>query len=1229
MRICLYILFIIGLSKANEAISQSLKGWEFAHNNKQYTVDFDSQKVVSQTYQYGYDSLYARNTEYNTFSIGTKLYAYTYFDSMGKPFIVDVKTMAKHYISTTPISKYEIFQGYIFKPVDTCNTFILFSVLNYSNSKIIFHARKFVLNPNTDSISVKNIDTFTVTVNNGNGRFAKLYFQTDNINNTVWTLFTYYGNDQFTKIVPIKISSKGKITTYKHFSSNVYLWTERGYYNPKYSGFAGYNPTGSQAIFSRDFKKCYFSNIYSGGTNAVVECDFDITTGSISNEVQLIAPSSLPRDMGVFGLAISPNDSILYLAIREEFVHSPMPREAPYIIQYNRFNKKRYNLKTRGAFYYEQYYYYPFVSFMDFGNDGKLYFGIIGDQPYREFYKIGRVEYPNKLGAACGANFEWWTLSKSPFLPACVGRIGSFDGSFYPYNFQITNNNVCSDSTRFRIQVKDTFNALTLYFGDGDSAVLQGTTSQTFYIAHKYTNSGKYRVALKILKPFCGQTQWAFDTAIVRFKPQLFYSDLDTILVGCNKYILSLADSTAFAMQQIISWGDGINDTLQAGNFLKINHQYLAADTFSVLLTLNNLNDGCSTSVGFPIIAYFLPKPLFKLYTQTSAGWLKVDTFLGKTRFNGCNPLSFQLIDSGYQNKTIIVERNGIDTISYDFIHEKITIPVNDSFFQNTSVLHKLTLMDINGCEVTDSIYTHVFESPKVYFTSDDTVICENTPFIALAHLQQNPTGTIWNFKNTYLWDSTLEYRQLANYNDTVWTEIPIQPIQSPIGWKPRAYNLTIYGKSPDGCVAIDDLYYRVTTNPQSGFTTSADSICLPNRINISNTATSIYDSIVNITYHLGNGTTLSQPNILDYLYDTDGRYQIKQIATTAEACIDSFSKTILIKDYIPSAFTTNSLKQCSNGNLLTISDTATNGSYKIRFGDGAFENSIPAKHTYSKAGIYPLELIKSWNNGCSDTQHLTVTIHKNPVADFTVPLLCSGNISLLKNKSIYGDTSLTTIWHTSDSGIYSTTDLIRYFNTAGELNIQLMVADYFGCKDSMQKTASVHLSPAPVMYFQGIGFDPVLGFGYQFYTIPDTFIQYSWKLGTSETSDNASAKAWFKQANSLEKISLTVKNKTGCATSIDSIIEVKGLTMYLFPNSFTPNGDGKNEGFGIGGPEYVKTYKLWIYNRWGEQVFYTENPFELWNPEKPMPGMYVYKAKVQDIYNRWLELQGTVNLLR
>ncbi len=52
-----------------------------------------------------------------------------------------------------------------------------------------------------------------------------------------------------------------------------------------------------------------------------------------------------------------------------------------------------------------------------------------------------------------------------------------------------------------------------------------------------------------------------------------------------------------------------------------------------------------------------------------------------------------------------------------------------------------------------------------------------------------------------------------------------------------------------------------------------------------------------------------------------------------------------------------------------------------------------------------------------------------------------------------------------------------------------------------------------------------------------------------------------------------------------------------FFPSGFTPNGDGKNDGFGpVGSVSVMTDYRFSIYNRWGEKVFSSTNPFEKWD---------------------------------
>lgn len=73
----------------------------------------------------------------------------------------------------------------------------------------------------------------------------------------------------------------------------------------------------------------------------------------------------------------------------------------------------------------------------------------------------------------------------------------------------------------------------------------------------------------------------------------------------------------------------------------------------------------------------------------------------------------------------------------------------------------------------------------------------------------------------------------------------------------------------------------------------------------------------------------------------------------------------------------------------------------------------------------------------------------------------------------------------------------------------------------------------------------------------------------------------------------------------------VPGMALFI-PNSFTPNGDGVNDSFGVSG-EAIKEFHLKIFNRWGDLIFETHNARDRWDGtymgEQVPGGTYIYKV--------------------
>jgi gliding motility-associated-like protein len=98
----------------------------------------------------------------------------------------------------------------------------------------------------------------------------------------------------------------------------------------------------------------------------------------------------------------------------------------------------------------------------------------------------------------------------------------------------------------------------------------------------------------------------------------------------------------------------------------------------------------------------------------------------------------------------------------------------------------------------------------------------------------------------------------------------------------------------------------------------------------------------------------------------------------------------------------------------------------------------------------------------------------------------------------------------------------------------------------------------------------------------------------------------------------VTGTDANGCSGKDSVWVNVTrgGLPLFVLPNAFTPNNDGKNDCFGIRRWGNVKVQQLSIYNRWGQVVFETNDPAKCWDGrykgERQPTGGYVYVIKAQ-----------------
>jgi gliding motility-associated-like protein len=114
----------------------------------------------------------------------------------------------------------------------------------------------------------------------------------------------------------------------------------------------------------------------------------------------------------------------------------------------------------------------------------------------------------------------------------------------------------------------------------------------------------------------------------------------------------------------------------------------------------------------------------------------------------------------------------------------------------------------------------------------------------------------------------------------------------------------------------------------------------------------------------------------------------------------------------------------------------------------------------------------------------------------------------------------------------------------------------------------------------------------------------------------------------------VTGKGVNGCVNSdtISVKVDLNENRFFGLPNSFTPNGDGLNDCFGVRYWGQVDKLDFSIYNRFGQKVFFTDNASKCWDGtfkgEPQSAGVFVYIIKAKTVCGN-IDKKGTVTLLR
>jgi gliding motility-associated-like protein len=139
--------------------------------------------------------------------------------------------------------------------------------------------------------------------------------------------------------------------------------------------------------------------------------------------------------------------------------------------------------------------------------------------------------------------------------------------------------------------------------------------------------------------------------------------------------------------------------------------------------------------------------------------------------------------------------------------------------------------------------------------------------------------------------------------------------------------------------------------------------------------------------------------------------------------------------------------------------------------------------------------------------------------------------------------------------------------------------------------------------------------------------VSSEWDFGDGDFSTDVNCIHEYSDTGHF-KVTLVVTDAFGCTAKKQATVFIEGEFAFYVPNSFTPDGDGINDdfsGFGVG----VENYSMIIYNRWGEEVYRTEDMLKSWNAKNAPGDTYVYRITLSDPGGNEHEYVGKVSVVR
>jgi gliding motility-associated-like protein len=418
-----------------------------------------------------------------------------------------------------------------------------------------------------------------------------------------------------------------------------------------------------------------------------------------------------------------------------------------------------------------------------------------------------------------------------------------------------------------------------------------------------------------------------------------------------------------------------------------------------------------------------------------------------------------------------------------------------------------------------------------------------------------------------------------------------------------------------------------VTVNPLPVVTAGGATVCVNGTVNLSASNGGVNYSWSGPNNFASNQQNPSMPNATPAL---NGSYVVT--VTDANGCANANVAQVLINP-LPIVSAT-SASVCA-GSPATLTASGAN-SYIWSPANGlSTANAATVTATVNANTTYTVTGTNA--NGCAASALAVVNVNALPQVSIS-PAMASGCAPLCVD---FFNTSLVKTncnWNFGDGSTDNTSCTPHHcFGNAGSYAVTLTLTGANGCSNSSVAQITVYPQPHAAFFSSpqpATLLDPSIHFTDN--SLGAVINSWHWNFGDAQGSTSTMQNPVFTYADGGNyAVQLIVTSDHGCADTITQTVQIDEDYSLYIPNAFTPDADGLNDVFMPQG-EGIQDYRLFIFDRWGNRLFYSEvlekgwdGTYESKGSEIVQEDVYVWKIELKSKKGERKYLSGTVTLLK